>query len=619
MHTESDPVGAGHKAGLNDAGPDEVIKAARPSIRPLASLVPYLKRYRAQIGLAFIALTVAAAATLAIPMALRRMIDYGFGGENSQFVDQYFAMLVLICGVLAFASALRFYCVTWLGERIVSDLRADVFAHVTRLSPGFFDRELSGEVVSRLTADATQIKAVVGASTSVALRNLFLFFGASLMMVITSPGLSGLVLGAIPFIVLPLVGFGRAVRRKSRFAQDTLATATAYASEAISGVRTMQAFTNETYASTRFRESVERAFEAARSSMVARAGLTAFAIFMVSASVVAVLWFGAQRVLDGMMSGGELGQFVLYAVLAASSLGELSQVWGEMAQAAGAAERMSELLNTDAEIKAPQNPVRLSDRVKGQITFSEVDFTYAGRSDAPILNAVSFTVEPGETLAIVGPTGSGKSTLFHLLTRFYDPTDGDVLLDGQSLRSLDPTELRQNIAIVPQDTTIFAASALDNIRYGRPDASDEEVRAAAELALADEFISRMDRGYETMIGERGITLSGGQRQRIAIARAILKDAPVLLLDEATSALDAESEHLVQQALERLMEGRTTLVIAHRLATVLKADRIRVLDQGRIVEEGRHEDLVNQGGLYAKLAKLQFDGADRAGSASKVLQ
>ncbi|WP_350335186.1 ABC transporter transmembrane domain-containing protein [Coralliovum pocilloporae] len=587
-------------------------KRTRQSVRPLASLLPYLRRYRAQIGLAFFALTLAAAATLAIPLAMRRMIDFGFGGSDGGFVDRYFAMLVLVCGVLAFASALRFYCVTWLGERIVSDLRADVFAHVTRLSPGFFDRELSGEVVSRLTADATQIKAVVGASTSVALRNLFLFFGASIMMVVTSPGLSGLVLAAIPFIVLPLVGFGRAVRKKSRFAQDTLANATAYASEAISGVRTMQAFTNEPYASNRFRDSVEKAFAAARSSMGARAALTAFAIFMVSASVVAVLWFGAQRVLAGTMTGGELGQFVLYAVLAASSLGELSQVWGEIALASGAAERMSELLETESDVKAPAEPVRLSGRISGRVAFSEVDFAYSGRRDAPVLRNISLDIQPGETVAIVGPTGSGKSTLFHLLTRFYDVTGGDIQVDQVSLRSLDPTELRQQIAIVPQDTMVFAASALENIRYGRPSASDAEVKKAAELALADEFISRMEQGYETQIGERGLTLSGGQRQRIAIARAILKDAPILLLDEATSALDAESEHLVQQALEQLMKGRTTLVIAHRLATVLKADRIVVLDQGEIAEEGTHQELVQRGGLYAKLARLQFDTAS-AGS------
>ena len=581
------------------------------SVRPLKTLVPYLARYKAHALAALIALVAAAMATLAVPLAVRRMIDHGFSTAESAFIDRYFMMLIVVVAALAIASSCRYYFVTWLGDRIVSDLRDAVFSHVVRLHMGFFDKAQSGEVISRLTADTTQIKAAVGASASVALRNLVLFIGAVIMMVVTSPRLSLLVLVAIPFIVLPIVAFGRAVRKKSRHAQDTLAEAAAFASESITSIRTLQAYTNETHATARFANAVERAFEAARSSTVARAFLTAFAIFMVFASVVVVMWIGANDVLDGKLSGGALGQFVLYSVFAAGALGELSQVWAEIAQAAGAAERLSEILAVKSEIVAPADPHRLPERAAGAVAFDTVSFDYGGKGDGGVLSAIDFDIKPGETVAFVGPSGAGKSTIFHLIMRFYDPTAGRVLVDGVDLTKADPEDIRRHIAVVPQETMILAASVMDNIRYGRPEASDEDVRRAAHAALADEFVKAMPEGYDTMIGERGVTLSGGQRQRIAIARAILKDAPILLLDEATSALDAESETLVQTALEHLMAGRTTLVIAHRLATVLKADRTLVMEAGKIVETGTHDELVRKSGLYARLAKLQFETGAQA--------
>ncbi|WP_306259197.1 ABC transporter transmembrane domain-containing protein [Pararhizobium sp. IMCC21322] len=582
----------------------ELQAEAKGRVGSLAMVWPYLKTYRKRVAMAVVALTAAAAATLAVPMAVRRMIDFGFDPENNTLIDQYFAMLVVLVGFLAAASAARFYFVSWLGERVVSDIRRDVFAHVMRLHAAFFDGAKSGEIISRLTADTTQIKSVVGSSISIALRNLFLFIGAVVMMVITSPKLSLLVLAAIPLVVLPMVAFGRNVRKRSRAAQDTLADATAYASEAIGAVRTLQNFTAEKSASARFAGAVDEAFDAARAAVGARAALTAFAIFTVFASVVAVLWYGSLDMLAGNISPGSLSQFVLYSVFAAGSLGALSQVWGEVAQAAGAAERLGELLAIDRVIAAPANPATL-DKITGAVSFQDVSFSYPGVPNAPILHNVTIDIAPGETVALVGPSGAGKSTLFSLLTRAYDTTGGAVLLDGTEIRRLEPEELRKHLSIVPQETVIFGASIAENIGLGNPQAGRDDIEAAAKAARADEFIIKMAGGYDSVVGERGITLSGGQRQRIAIARAILKDAPVLLLDEATSSLDAESETLVQHALEQLMEGRTTLVIAHRLATILKADRILVMEAGRIVESGTHQSLQKQGGLYARLADLQF--------------
>ena len=575
------------------------------SIRPLLSLAPFALRYKGRIFLAFLALLAASGATLAVPIALRRMIDYGFTTDSAGAIDAYFGAMVLIAGVLACASASRYYLVMTLGERVVADLRGAVFEHLTRLSPTFFDSAKTGEVISRLTADTTLIKSAFGASASVALRNFFLFFGAATMMVITSPRLSALVLGAIPLIVIPLVAFGRSVRKRSRDAQDTLADASAYAAETIGAMRTVQAFTAERLATGRFGQAVERAYVTAATSTGARSILTGIGVFLVFASVVGVLWWGAHDVVAGRLSAGTLSQFVLYAVFSAGALSELSQVWAEISQAAGAAERLGELLQEKPAIAAPAQPKALPSPARGQIAFENVGFAYPSQPDRAIIHDLSFTVEPGETIAVVGPSGAGKSTLFHLMLRYYDPSSGVIRLDGVPLPDADPAAIRSRLAIVPQEAVIFGASARDNIRFGRPDASDAEVEEAARLAAADGFIRDLPEGYETLIGERGVTLSGGQRQRIAIARAILKNAPVLLLDEATSSLDSESETLVQEALDRLMKGRTTLVIAHRLATVLAADRILVIENGRIVEEGRHEALVARGGLYARLAHLQF--------------
>lgn len=578
----------------------------RRSLKPLRRVFPYIARYRGLVIGAGISLVLAAVTTLALPLAVRRMIDNGFSSSDSAFIASYFGMLMIMAAILALASAGRYYFVITLGERVVADIRRDVFSHVTTLSPAFFDTSQSGEIVSRLAADTTQVKSAVGATASVALRNVILGFGALAMMVVTSPKLSGLVIAAIPVIVLPLVAFGRSVRRRSRQAQDTLADATAYASEQIGAVRTLQAFTNEGLVTGRFSAAVEAAFAAARASVLARALLTFFAIFMVFSSVVAVLWFGSRDVLDGTLSPGTLGQFLLYSVFAAGALGALSEVWGELSQAAGAAERLTEILAEKPGIEAPARPRPLPAKAKGAIEFDDVSFSYPARPDRAAVHGLSFSVKPGETVAIVGPSGAGKSTVFSLILRFYDPETGAVKLDGIDLTETDPLALRQRIAIVPQDVTIFAASVRDNIAFGRPGAAGAEIEAAARAALAEEFILKLQNGYDTPVGERGVTLSGGQRQRIAIARAILRDAPILLLDEATSALDAESETLVQEALEHLMRGRTTLVIAHRLATVLKADRILVMDGGRIVEEGTHKSLVAKGGIYAKLAKLQFE-------------
>jgi ATP-binding cassette subfamily B protein len=567
-------------------------KKPRRSLKPLARIFPYIRRYPRSVACALLALVTAAVTTLILPVAVRSLLDNGLSIADSGFIDTSFAAMMLLAAVLAVASASRYYFVITLGERIVADLRRDVFAHVTRLSPAFFDQVQSGEIVSRLTADTTQVKSAVGATASIALRNLILVIGAVVMMVVTSPKLSALVLAAIPLVVLPLVAFGRSVRRRSRRAQDELALATAYAGEKITAVRTVQAFTHEAPAIAHYSSAVDHAYDAAQQSILSRSVLTAFAIFIVFASVVAVLWFGSHDVMSGRMSAGTLGQFLIYAVVAAGSLGALSEVWAELAQAAGAAERLVELLNEESAVVSPLNPAALS-KAEGRVEFSHVEFAYPTRPDAQALHDVSFVIERGKTVAIVGASGAGKSTLIALLLRYYDPLEGKILLDGTDLRQLSLEDLRGNIALVSQDVTIFATSIRE---------------AAAKAAQAHEFIMALEGGYAAPVGERGVMLSGGQRQRIAIARAILRDAPVLLLDEATSALDAQSEMLVQKALEHLMQGRTTLVIAHRLATVLKADHILVMDQGRIVEQGTHASLSQSGGIYARLASLQFQQA-----------
>ncbi|RVU18764.1 ABC transporter transmembrane domain-containing protein [Methylobacterium oryzihabitans] len=585
-------------------------KAALGALRPL---VPFAARYRGRIAAAVVALVAASAATLVVPVAVRRVVDLGFTHGSAEaglgMIDAYFGGLIGVVAVLAVASASRYYLVVTLGERVVADLRTAVFGQLTRLDPAFFDRSRSGELVSRLTADAAQVKSVFGVSFSILLRNVFLFAGAVAMMVWTSPRLSVLVLAAIPVIVFPLILSGRGVRRRSRLAQDRLADASAYATEAVGAVRTMQAFGMGPATAARFSEASEAAFAASRDSARARALLTGVAIFLVSGSVVGVLWYGAQGVAGGTMSAGQLSQFVLYAVFGASALGQLSEVYGELTLAAGAAERLAEILATRPAIEPPARPLPLPEPPRGEIAFARVGFTYPTRPGRPALRDLDFTVAPGERVALVGPSGAGKSTVLQLLLRFYDPDSGEVRIDGVAVDTADPDALRRRIALVPQDPTVFSGSVLDNIRYGSPEAGEAAVIAAAERAHADGFIRALPQGYATLIGERGVTLSGGQRQRIAIARAILKDAPILLLDEATSALDAESERAVQAALDLLMKGRTTLVIAHRLATVRAADRILVLDDGRVVEQGTHERLLARGGLYAQLAALQFDSLD----------
>jgi ATP-binding cassette, subfamily B, bacterial len=585
-----------------------VKEGRRANLSALRPMLRFALNYRGRIAAAITALVLASMATLAVPLAVRRVIDYGFGEDRSELISAYFGMLIVVVAVLALASAGRYYFVITLGERVVADVRAAVFRRLTTLDPAFFDVSRTGEIISRLTADTTQVKSAFGASISIALRNVVLLIGAVGLMIWTSPKLSALVVIALPLIVIPLVFSGRKVRKRSRIAQDRLADASAYAAEAVGAVRTMQAFGMERESAERFARAAEEAFDAARVSTKARAILTGTIIFLVSSSVVMVLWYGAQSVMSGEMTAGQLSQFVLYAVFAASSMGQLSEVYGELAQAAGSAERLGEILEALPAVTVPDDPLPLPEPPVGSLALENVRFSYPTTTDVSALRGLSLALAPGERVALVGPSGSGKSTVLQLLLRFYDPQEGRVLVDGVPVDRVDPQALRARMALVPQEPTIFGTTVLENIRYGRPDASEAEVRRAAELASAHGFISEMRDGYASQIGERGVTLSGGQRQRIAIARAILKDAPILLLDEATSALDAESEHAVQEALDRLMQGRTTLVIAHRLATVRSADRILVMEHGRIVEEGDHDTLVARNGLYARLARLQFSEA-----------
>ena len=578
----------------------------RKSLKPLARLTPFLTRYKPQIAKALIALAIASGSTLVVPIAVRRIIDHGFTTSNATLVNQYFSVMIAVVLLLALSSAIRFYYVMWLGEKIVADVRDALFKHLLKLSPGFYETQKTGEVVSRLTADTTQIKAAFSSTASIALRNAVMLVGAIVMMIVTSPKLAGLAGLAIPLIVLPLVTYGRRVRVLSRTAQDTLAASAAFAQERLSAITTVQSNVQEVFTDGEFAKATHFAFSAAAKRALARAVFTAAIIFVALGSIVGLLWFGAQEVISGNLSGGTLSQFVIYAVIAASSLGQLSEVWGEIQLAAGAAERISELLDEKPVIIAPPNPVAFPKTPKGQIEFSGVTFYYPTRLKATAINNVSFIARPGEVTAIVGPSGAGKSTLFALIQRFYDPASGTITIDGLDIKSVDPQELRKHIAVVPQDTIIFSGSVLDNIRFGAPGATPEAAMAAAIAARVDEFAKKLPKGFDTEVGERGITLSGGQRQRIAIARAILRDAPILLLDEATSALDAESESLIQDALEKLTANRTTLVVAHRLATVRNADRILVFDNGKLVAQGTHGQLVKKNALYARLAKLQFN-------------
>lgn len=575
------------------------------NLRPLLRLTPFLRRYKLQMVMAVLALLAAAGATLAVPVAVRRIIDNGFTTENAALVDRYFMAMMAVVVVLALGSALRFYFVMWIGERVVADVRDAVFSHLLKLSPGFFETQRTGEVVSRLTADTTQIKAAFSSTASIALRNVVMLLGTIVMMVATSPKLAGLSLLALPLVVVPLVVYGRRVRNLSRDAQDTLASSAAFAQERLQAVTTVQSNLQEETSRSAFASATEQAFAAAARRTFARAVLTSLIIGVVSGAVVALLWYGANEVISGRLTAGTLSQFLIYAILAASSMGQLSEVWGEVQLAAGAAERISELLDEEPQIAAPPIPQPLPQPPRGEVALDGVSFSYPSRPGTLALENISFSVKSGETVAIVGPSGSGKTTIFALAQRFFDPQKGSVLVDGVDVRKADPQEVRARIAVVPQETVVFSGSVFDNIRFGKPEAPEEEVRAAARAARVDEFAERLPAGYNTQVGERGVTLSGGQRQRIAIARAILRDAPILLLDEATSALDSESEHFIQQAIEKLTANRTTLVIAHRLATVRNADRILVLENGQLIAEGSHAELITTSPLYARLSKLQF--------------
>lgn len=581
------------------------------SLGAFKGLFPFLRPYRRQFAMAGIALVMAAASTLAIPYAFKQMIDLGFGaaaGATSiRNVDATFLALFGVATVLALATAARFYMVSWLGERVTADIRSAVYRHVVNQSPEFFETTQTGEVLSRITTDTTLIQAMVGTSISMALRNMLLFFGGLVMLFVTSVKLSSIILGLLVLVVVPIVLFGRRVRQLSRDSQDRIADASAMAGEILNAMPTVQAFTHEKIESTRFGASVENAFQTAMKRIRSRALLTMFAIVMVFGTIVFVLWLGAHAVLAGTMTGGDLGQFILYASIVAGAIGALSEVMGEAQRAAGATERLLELLSVKSTIQQPAKPLALPARAANgaALVLSDVTFRYPSRPDTAALSSLTLTIQPGETVAVVGPSGAGKTTLFQLFLRFYDPQSGAITLDGVDIRQLELHTLRDAIGIVPQDTVIFSADAMENIRYGRAGATDAEVIAAAKMAAAHEFIERLPQGYKCFLGERGVRLSGGQRQRIAIARALLKNPPLLLLDEATSALDAESERLVQSALEAAMIGRTTVIIAHRLATVQRADRILVMEDGRIVETGTHASLVALGGIYANLAALQF--------------
>jgi ATP-binding cassette, subfamily B, bacterial len=588
-------------------------KSRFSAVTPLRRLAPFLRPYWGKMLLAGVSLFVAASMVLGIGSGLRTVIDKGLSAGNPETLDQsLLGLLVVIC-LLAAATYGRFYCVSWLGERVVADLRRAVYGHLLRLSPGFFETTRTGELLSRLTADITLLQTVVGSSVSTALRNILMLIGGLGLLLVTSPKLTLFVLLVIPLVVVPILTIGRKVRRLSRASQDRVADVSSAADEAIGGIRIVQAYGQENQERTRFAGKVEDSFNAALDRIKTRAFLTMLVIVLAFGAVGVVLWVGGHDVLAGRISAGALSSFVFYAVLVAASAGALSEVMGDLQRASGATERLFEILDTPVAIAAPATPIPMPVPPQGAVQMENITFHYPARPDKAAIEDFSLSIAPGERVALVGPSGAGKTTIFQLLLRFYDPSDGTIRIDGVDSTAADPAELRHRFALVPQDAVIFSGTAADNIRYGCPDATDEDIKAAAFAAHALDFIDQLPNGFDTYLGEKGIRLSGGQRQRIALARAILRNPPILLLDEATSALDAESERLVQNALSKLMQNRTTLVIAHRLATILTCDRIVVMDQGRIVEVGTHASLVQEGGLYARLAALQF--GEQAGSAA----
>ena len=587
------------------SGDKQNIKEGK-SISALKMILPYITPYRLQLGGAAVALLFAAATVLAMGAGLRLLIDEGFAAGNPLLLDRAVIVLVAVVVLLAGASYARFYLISWVGERVVADLRVAVFNHVIGLNLGFFETRSTGEILSRISTDTTLVQTVVGSSVSIALRNLLLFFGGMVMLLITSPKLTGLVLLVIPFVVIPIIVLGRKVRILSRNSQDRVADLGSHVEEILSGIRIVQAFSHEILDKIKFTQRVETAFDTAIERVRKRALLTAVVIAFIFGAVAIVLWIGGRDVLAGNISPGELSAFVFYAIVVAGSTGALSEVIGELQRAAGAMDRLNELLLVTSNIPIPLEPKSLPKKVTGAISFNKVNFYYPSRPDQLALNDFNLEIKPGETVAFVGPSGAGKTTVFQLLLRFYDPNHGTIKLEGVSLNQTDPKIVRRKIGLVPQDGVIFSDNVIENIRYGRPESTEKEIKLAAESANALEFIEKLPNGFETNLGEKGVQLSGGQRQRLAIARALLRDPAVLLLDEATSALDAESERFVQRALDKIMVGRTTLIIAHRLATVLRADRIIVMEEGRAIASGSHEQLLKSCPLYARLAQLQFD-------------